>query len=116
MDNFSAHNAAVEALNSLPKTALKNTRIVFLPPNVTSRYQPLDQGIIAAWKAHYKRKWLRFLMFEADHGRDALKKMDVLQAMRWGIQAWHNDVTEAAICNCWAKSGLLGKWHYGRNL
>ena len=109
MDNFSAHNAAVDQLYLVVRTQLKNTRAIFLPPNVTSRHQPLDQGIIAAWKAHYKRKWLRYLMFEAEHGRDATQKIDILIAIRWGIQAWHNDVTETTIRNCWAKSGLLGK-------
>jgi hypothetical protein len=40
MDNFSAHEAAVEDIQ------LQNTIIIWLPTNSTSRYQPLDQGII----------------------------------------------------------------------
>ena len=43
MDNFSAHEAAVESL--VVEAALKNVRVEFLPPNTTSFYQPLDQGI-----------------------------------------------------------------------
>jgi hypothetical protein len=40
MDNFSAHKAAVKDIQ------LQNTIIIWLPANSTSRYQPLDQGII----------------------------------------------------------------------
>ncbi|KAI1006555.1 hypothetical protein K3495_g1668 [Podosphaera aphanis] len=59
MDNFSAHKAAFEYLNSNPSTMLKNTKVIFLPPNVTSLHQPLNQGIIHSWKSHYRKKWLK---------------------------------------------------------
>ena len=108
MDNFSAHNASHEQLQRKAATKLQNTKVIFLPPNVTSRHQPLDQEIIHSWKAQYKRKWLAFMVSEADEGRDALDKMDVLKAIRWGINAWHNDVTNDTVRNCWIKSGLLG--------
>lgn len=52
MDNFSAHEAAFEAIES----QLQNTLIIWLPPNSTTRYQPLDQGIIRTWKAHWKHQ------------------------------------------------------------
>ena len=38
---------------------LSNTIVDFLPPNVTSVVQPLDQGIIASFKVQYKKwKWV----------------------------------------------------------
>ncbi|KAI0221967.1 Tigger transposable element-derived protein 6, partial [Lamellibrachia satsuma] len=43
VDNCGAH----------PEVKLTNVKMVFLPPNTTSRLQPCDAGIIAALKAHY---------------------------------------------------------------
>jgi hypothetical protein len=53
MDNFSAHYTAIEISPPPP-----NIRICWLPANSTSRFQPLDQGIIQNFKAYYKRQWL----------------------------------------------------------
>jgi hypothetical protein len=33
-----------------------NVKVIFLPPNTTSLIQPLDQGIIAIFKAYYIRR------------------------------------------------------------
>jgi len=53
IDGFSAHKAAVRTI--FKNGSLKNTRVEFLPPNYTSVYQPLDQGIIANFKLFYRR-------------------------------------------------------------
>lgn len=54
LDNFSAHQSAVDQINS----ELKHITIIWLPPNSTTKYQPLDQGTIRAWKAIWKRSWV----------------------------------------------------------
>jgi hypothetical protein len=86
MDNFSAHEAAISTMNS-SAFPLQNTLVIWLPPNSTSRFQPLDQGIIMAWKPHRKRQWARYLVHEFDEGRDPISMMNALKAIRWGIQA-----------------------------
>jgi hypothetical protein len=42
-----------------PTLELNNITLVFLPPNVTSIVQSLDQGIIASFKIQYKKKFLQ---------------------------------------------------------
>ena len=54
MDNFSAHEAAIQTINS-SMFQLQNTLIIWVPANSTSCYQPLDQGIIHTWKTYWRR-------------------------------------------------------------
>ena len=79
MDNFSAHVAAVEASRTRP---LQNTVICWLPPNATSKVQPLDQGIIRTWKAYYRKRWLMYMVDQFEAGRNPLKTTNVLKAIR----------------------------------
>jgi transposase len=51
LDNCSSHK--------LLGLALKCVNVHFLPPNTTSRIQPMDAGIIMAFKRHYRRFQLR---------------------------------------------------------
>jgi hypothetical protein len=46
---------------------LSNMTLVFLPPNVTSIVQPLDQGIIASFKIQYKKKRFRWVLLQYDN-------------------------------------------------
>jgi hypothetical protein len=102
MDNFSAHELAVEQIEE--GVNLTNTKVMWLPPNATSIYQPLDQGIIQNWKSYVKKQFVMFMACTFDQGKDLSKEMHVLRAIRWGISAWENDVTPATIQNCWARS------------
>lgn len=102
LDNFSAHTAAVQAL---PPPS--NIRICFLPANSTSRYQPLDQGIIANFKVHYRRHWLYYMLREWEEQRDPLSTVNLLLAVRWVVVAWTMNVSNTTIYNCFRKSTLL---------
>lgn len=103
MDNFSAHEVAVEQLTE----SLTNTKVKWLPPNATAIHQPLDQGIIQNWKALWQQLWVMFMAKTFDSGKDLSKEMHVLRAIRWGIEAWENGVTPATIQNCWARSQAI---------
>ena len=52
IDNCPAH----------PPVTASNVKLVFLPPNTTSRLQPCDAGIIRAFKAHYRKRLLRHVL------------------------------------------------------
>lgn len=94
IDNCTAHG-------EIPN--LKNIKIKYLPPNTTSKLQPLDQGIIQSFKMHYRKEVVR--RFLADVERQTPTTIDVLQAMWMIAKAW-NLVTEKTIANCFKKSGF----------
>ena len=52
IDNCSAHK------HDVIKDKLQALKVVFLPHNTTSILQPLDQGVIRSFKAHYRRKMM----------------------------------------------------------
>jgi hypothetical protein len=47
LDNFSSH---------MVEYAPTNVELLFLPPSTTAHLQPLDGGIIRAFKAHFKSR------------------------------------------------------------
>ena len=50
----------------LPTLQLTNITTIFLPPNVTSVLQPLDQGIIASFNVQFKNNLLEWILYEFD--------------------------------------------------
>jgi hypothetical protein len=86
MDNFSAHELAVQLIKESDQP-LKWTRTEWFPASTTSVFQPLDQGIIQNWKCFVRRELLLFLKAEFDAGRDFMKMHHVLRAIRWGVKA-----------------------------
>ncbi|OJJ88102.1 uncharacterized protein ASPGLDRAFT_43224 [Aspergillus glaucus CBS 516.65] len=109
MDNFSAHQAAAAILTG--ENPLQNTLIIWLPANSTSRYLPLDQGIINCWKAPWKRYWIKYILYEFEANRNPVDTMNVLKAIRWGLRSWENDVSGHTIQDCFQKA-LDGQIHY----
>lgn len=106
LDNFSAHEYAVAELEALPYgSGLMNTEICWLPPNTTSRLQPLDQGIITSFKARYRKYWIAFMLEQHDIGVDPLQSINVLKTVQWCIRAW-DEVTAKTITNCWSYSKI----------
>ena len=109
MDNFSAHEAALRVLQEETgnEQPLPHVHIEFLPANSTALYQPLDQGIIACWKLHWRKRWLRYVLDQEAEDKDPLKTMTVLLTLRWAADAW-DDVAPATVANCWRHSTLQG--------
>jgi hypothetical protein len=80
-------------------------KVVRLPPNTTSKLQPLDAGIIQSFKTRYRKRQLQYALDAID---DDLKPYNVnqLQAMTWIRTAWQS-VTAECIENCWKHTGIL---------
>ena len=95
MDNAPSH--------IIPET-LTHIRCEFLPPNTTSHLQPMDAGIISAFKAHYRRYLCRFHVDAIDAGHTP--KVEVSDAIRWTKLSW-DEVTESSIKNCFCHTGIL---------
>ncbi|XP_061165650.1 tigger transposable element-derived protein 6-like [Saccostrea echinata] len=94
MDNASSH--------AIPK--LTNVKIHFLPPTTTSHLQPLDAGIIQAFKAHYRKLQLHYLVDCFD--KNNAPKVLLSEGIRFIKQTWES-VTPDTIRNCWIHSGLV---------
>ena len=102
MDNFKAHIEGVELAPPPP-----NVRIQWLPPNSTSLYQPLDQGILKNLKHHYRKQWLRFIIRGFEQNTDPFQKVSLHHAVHWVLHAWNQEVTNSTIQNCFRKSTLI---------
>ena len=101
VDNASSH-LTTDQLN------LTNVTVYFLRPNTTTKLQPLDAGIIANVKCHYRHLLCKWIVDRIDAGHCGPHKVTVLQAMQWIIQAWKL-VKPSTIRNCWRHTGILHK-------
>jgi hypothetical protein len=109
VDGFSAHESAVKQMQEeAGENYLVHTTVRFLPPNTTSIYQPMDQGIINSLKVHYRKTWLEHMVAATLCGGDPLKETTILMAVHWVIDAWRNKVSADTISNCWRHSQLFG--------
>src|SRR6185437_1821056 len=53
LDNCTSHK--------LGNLVLENVEVHFLPPNTTSKLQPMDAGIIMSFKKHYRHYHIRYV-------------------------------------------------------
>ena len=84
--------------------SLRSVKLVFLPPNTTSKTQPFDQGIIANLKHHYRALLLQIMITEME--KNEVFNVTVLQAMRLIHQAW-NLVKPSTITSSFAHCGFI---------
>jgi len=101
IDNSTAHN---------DPPSLKNVKLEYVPPNTTSKLQPLYQGIIKVPKTFYRTKIVRKLLECIDEGRDVHTITDVYSAMVMANKAWRNGSAET-IGNCFKKAGFVKEVH-----
>ena len=103
MDNAGCHPEGAV------KDRFSNIKVVFLPPNTTSKLQPLDLGIIQSFKVQYRTLLLRFILSQidtCDKASEVAKSVNILRAIRWVAQAW-DMVNPDTIRKCFRKAGIL---------
>lgn len=82
---------------------LRAIKLVFLPPNTTAALQPMDQGIIACLKQHYKKMVLCKMISCFDEAKDF--NFTLLDGILTINTAW-NRVSEKTIVNCYKHAGF----------
>ncbi|XP_025017613.1 tigger transposable element-derived protein 6 isoform X1 [Tetranychus urticae] len=100
LDNFKGHKINTE---DFPMITFN-----FLPPSTTSLTQPLDGGIIRAFKAKYLNIFVKYILNGIDSGRmsDIVKNINLLNALNWVDECW-KAIPEQTICNCWSHFGYV---------
>jgi hypothetical protein len=93
LDNCTAHS----------HPTLSNIKLHFLPPNCTSKLQPLDLGIIKNFKVYYRRSMLDEILLTLEKDATAIPSFTVGQAITLMTNAWRQ-VTSTTIQNCWLKA------------
>jgi hypothetical protein len=102
LDNASSHSAG--------DLVFTNVRVEFLPPNTTAFLQPMDAGVIAAFKVAYRGRQLRWVYDKIKRGDKIDKnvyKVDQLQAMQWSKEIWHDLQEKATVQNCFRHTGIV---------
>lgn len=103
-----SHHSRLEGHQSdISRLQLTHVKVVFLPPNTTSHLQPLDAGVIASFKNHFKKKYCRHMLDLFEDGKDInSEKINIKEAINYVAEAW-GCVTDETVLNCWKKTGIL---------
>jgi len=99
VDNATSHNHNLK---------LTNVEFRFLPPNTTAKLQPLDLGIIRAFKARYRKHMIKHLLTQIDTCESAselCKNVNVLKAIHWTVRSW-NETKTSTIESCFRDAGF----------
>lgn len=98
LDNASSH----------PSLEFSNIKLEYFPPNTTSMLQPLDAGIIQAFKLNYRKLILENLltkMGECESSNELVKSINVLDAINFSFQA-NKSITPTCIQKCFKNCGF----------
>ena len=102
VDNAGGHNMSHKLVE-----LLTNVNVYFLPPNTTSVIQPMDQGIIAAFKCYYTKLIILDMLNQIEE-KEKYEQIITKQSILFIYEAWHK-VSEETIKNCWRHSGILNQ-------
>ena len=95
LDNCRAHPPVNELVYG-------NIFVAYLPPNVTSLIQPMDQGIIQNFKHLYRSSFMNKLLGTHEQIPDFQKNFTIKDAIFSAAFAW-KEVKETTLSRCWHK-------------
>ncbi|GBL65617.1 Tigger transposable element-derived protein 6 [Araneus ventricosus] len=90
---------------------LKNVKLLFLPPNTTSKLQPLDHGVIKCFKMEYRQCALRHVIARMDGCESASElstKISVGDALDWIKTSWKK-IGQEVITKCFVSCGISSR-------
>ncbi|KAF9762966.1 Tigger transposable element-derived protein 6 [Nosema granulosis] len=92
---------------------LSNIELLFLSKNTTSLNQPLDMGIIKAFKCHYFNALVDSCYFEnTDNYTDVFNSITIKYAIIMVFIAWEA-IEEKSMISCFKKGLVDPKRHKG---
>ena len=100
LDNFSGHMVNTDNLNNL--------KLLFFPPNTTSKLQPLDQGIIYSLKRKFQTKICQEKIIMLENKDEVKKNISLVVAIELLLESW-DEVENKTIFNCWVKSTIIDR-------
>ncbi|XP_067123781.1 jerky protein homolog-like [Centruroides vittatus] len=100
IDNAPSHpsNISLEREN-------RKFKVVYLPPNVTSVLQPMDQGFIESFKGYYRKALLRVVMLGEECEKtiqQVYTEINLKDAMYMAADAWAT-VKDTTLVTAWNK-------------
>ena len=89
VDNAASHNQG--------DLQLRSVTLHFLPPNTTAHIQPMDAGIIKAFKAHYRKQLVQHYIERVEKNEE--QSVNLREALHMVKTAWDR-VQVSTIVNC----------------
>lgn len=97
------NNAPSYTRGDLDPTKIK---LLMLPQNTTSKIQPMDARIIAAFKRRYRHRQLQDALDKEECNEVDICRVDQLNAMERTKAAWAK-ILAAIVANCLLHTGLF---------
>ena len=82
-----------------------NIKALFLPPNTTALFQPMDQGVNEALKTRYRKALLQKLILEDAEGKSVIqfvKQINIKDVVYMSATAW-DDLFPITLTKSWNK-------------